>query len=179
LFVIEILNPQITQIDLRNLWITTEENMPEETFDKVAAVKLLNQIMEAELAGVVRYTHYSLMVFGHNRIPIVSWLRGEANTCLAHANEAGELVTHFGDHPSLKIGALLETHKHGINDILIESLEAERAGLALYKELYELVKDRSVLLEDYARRMIAEEQLHVGEVNKMLRKPGDIDQFKA
>ncbi len=153
--------------------------MTDEKFDTAAAVKLLNQIMEAELAGVVRYTHYSLMVFGHNRIPIVSWLRNEASTCLAHANEAGELVTHFGDHPSLKIGALLETHKHGINDILIESLEAERAGLALYRELYELVKDRSVLLEDYARRMIAEEQLHVGEVNKMLRKPGDIDQFKA
>jgi len=153
--------------------------MPEETFDKASAVKLLNQIMEAELAGVVRYTHYSLMVFGHNRIPIVSWLRNEATTCLAHANEAGELVTHFGEHPSLKIGALLETHKHGINDILIESLEAERTGLALYRDLFELVKDRSVLLEDYARRMIAEEELHVGEVNKMLRKPGDIDQFKA
>ena len=100
--------------------------MADETFDKAAAVKLLNQIMESELAGVVRYTHYSLMVFGHNRIPIVSWLRSEANTCLSHASEAGELVTHFGEHPSLKIGALLETHKHGINDILIESLEAER-----------------------------------------------------
>lgn len=150
-----------------------------EDFDKAAAVKLLNQIMEAELAGVVRYTHYSLMIFGHNRIPIVSWLRNEATTCLAHANEAGELVTHFGEHPSLKIGALLETHKHGINDILNESLEAENAGLALYKQLFELVRDRSVLLEDYARRMIAEEELHVGEVNKMLRKPGEITQFQS
>src|SRR6185312_3067533 len=149
--------------------------MSEETFDKAKAVELLNHIMEAELAGVVRYTHYALMIYGHNRIPIVSWLRNEANTCLAHANEAGELVTHFGEHPSLKIGALLETHKHGINDILLESLEAERAGLALY----ELTRDRSVLLEDYARRMIAEEELHVGEVNKMLRKPGDIDRFQA
>ena len=153
--------------------------MAEETFDKVTAVKLLNQIMEAELAGVVRYTHYSLMIFGHNRIPIVSWLRNEATTCLTHANEAGELVTHFGEHPSLKIGALLETHKHGVNDILLESLEAERTGLALYRELFELVRDRSVLLEDYARRMIAEEELHVGEVNKMLRKPGEITQFEA
>jgi bacterioferritin len=153
--------------------------MSEETFDKAKAVELLNHIMEAELAGVVRYTHYSLMIFGHNRIPIVSWLRNEATTCLSHANEAGELVTHFGEHPSLKIGALLETHKHGVNDILIESLEAERTGLALYRELYELVRDRSVLLEDYARRMIAEEELHVGEVNKMLRKPGDINQFQA
>ena len=153
--------------------------MSEETFDKTKAVELLNHIMEAELAGVVRYTHYSLMIFGHNRIPIVSWLRNEANTCLAHANEAGELVTHFGEHPSLKIGALLETHKHGVNDILIESLEAEKTGLALYKQLFELVRDRSVLLEDYARRMIAEEELHVGEVNKMLRKPGEINQFQA
>ena len=153
--------------------------MAEETFDKTAAVKLLNQIMEAELAGVVRYTHYALMIFGHNRIPIVSWLRNEANVCLAHANEAGELVTHFGEHPSLKIGALLETHKHGVNDILLESLEAERTGLALYRQLFELVRDRSVLLEDYARRMIAEEELHVGEVNKMLRKPGEITQFEA
>src|SRR6478752_7788302 len=129
--------------------------MPEETFDKAAAVKLLNQIMEAELAGVVRYTHYSLMVFGHSRIPIVSWLRGEAATCLMHANEAGEMVTHLGEHPSLKIGALLETQKHGINDILLESLEAEKHGLALYKQLYELARDRSVLLEDYARKMIS------------------------
>jgi bacterioferritin len=153
--------------------------MAEENFDKAKAVALLNKIMEAELAGVVRYTHYSLMVFGHNRIPIVSWLRGEANTCLSHANEAGELVTHYGEHPSLKIGALLETHKHGISDILIESLEAEKAGLALYRELYDLVKDRSVMLEDYARRMISEEEEHMGEVNKMLRKPGEIEPFKA
>lgn len=153
--------------------------MSEETFDKAKAVALLNKIMEAELAGVVRYTHYSLMVFGHNRIPIVSWLRGEANTCLSHANEAGELVTHYGEHPSLKIGALLETHKHGISDILMESLEAEKEGLAFYRELLDLTKDRSVLLEDYARRMISEEERHVGEVNKMLRKPGEITPFQA
>jgi bacterioferritin len=153
--------------------------MSDETLDIANAVKLLNQIMEAELAGVVRYTHYSLMVFGHNRIPIVSWLRGEATICLSHANEAGELVTHLGDHPSLKIGALLETHKHGINDILLESLEAEKVGLALYRQLLEAVTGKSVLLEDYARRMISEEELHIGEVNKMLRKPGDITQFAA
>ena len=153
--------------------------MSEQTFDQAAAVALLNEILETELAGVVRYTHYALMIFGHSRIPIVSWLRGEATTSLMHANEAGELVTHFGEHPSLKIGGLLETHKHGINDILLEALEAEKAGLGLYKRLLELVRDRSVLLEEYARKMIAEEERHVGEVNKMLRKPGEITQFTA
>jgi len=148
--------------------------MSEENLDRAAAVALLNEILETELAGVVRYTHYALMIFGHNRIPIVSWLRGEATTSLGHANEAGELVTHLGEHPSLKIGGLLETHKHGINDILLEALEAEKAGLALYRKLLDLARDRSVLLEEYARKMIVAEELHVGEVAKMLRKPGEI-----
>jgi bacterioferritin len=153
--------------------------MAKQDLDKSAVVKLLNEILETELAGVVRYTHYSLMIFGHNRIPIVSWLRGEATTCLTHANEAGEMVTHLGEHPSLKIGALLETEQHSINDILLESMEAEKAGLALYKRLLELVRDHSVFLEEYARKMISEEEMHLGEVNKMLRKPGEIARFKT
>src|SRR5437773_12246600 len=153
--------------------------MAEQQIEKNAVIALLNEILETELAGVVRYTHYSLMIFGHNRIPTVSWLRAEAETCLAHATQAGELVTQLGDHPSLKIGALLETHKHGVNDILIESLEAEKAGLDLYKQLLVIVKDRSVMLEEYARRMIAEEEQHIGEVNKMLRKPGEVLEFSA
>src|SRR6266508_5416404 len=126
--------------------------MSDTNLDKTVAVGLLNEILETELAGVVRYTHYALMVFGHSRIPIVSWLRGEATVCLAHANAAGEMVTHLGEHPSLKIGALLETQKHGINDILLESLEAEKIGLALYKKLLNLVSDRSIFLEEYARK---------------------------
>ena len=153
--------------------------MAEQDIDKKAVVGLLNEILETELAGVVRYTHYSLMVFGHSRIPIVSWLRGEAVNCLAHANEAGEMVTHLGEHPSLKIGALLETQKHGINDILLESLEAEKEGLVLYRKLLALVQDHSIFIEEYARKMISEEEMHLGEVNKMLRKPGDIGRFKA
>jgi len=153
--------------------------MAAQDFDKAAVVNLLNEILETELAGVVRYTHYSLMIFGHNRIPIVSWLRGEATTCLTNANEAGEMVTHMGEHTSLKIGALLETEQHSISDILLESMEAEKAGLALYKRLLELVRDRSVFLEEYARKMISEEEMHLGEVNKMLRKPGEIARFKT
>lgn len=150
-----------------------------EQIDKQAAVALLNQILEAELAGVVRYTHYSLMVFGHSRIPIVSWLRSQASEGLAHAYEAGELITHLGEHPSLKIGPLLETQQHEINDILLESLEAEKRGLELYYQLLALVKDKSVLLEEYARKMIAAEEMHLGEVNKMLRKPGEVREFSA
>lgn len=142
-------------------------------------VELLNRIMEFELAGVVRYNHYALMVFGYGRIPIVSWLRSEANNSLTHAQEAGELITALGGHPSLGIGPLLETHKHDIGDILRESLEHEGKAKALYYDLLELVKDNSVMLEEYARRMISAEEMHQAEVNKMLRKPGEIEAVKV
>jgi bacterioferritin len=147
--------------------------------DTQSAIKLLNRIMELELAGVVRYTHYSLMVYGYNRIPIVGWMKGNAQEGLAHAHRAGELVTLLGGHPSLKIGALLETEKHDIGDILRESLEHEQLALEAYYELLALADGgKSVLLEEYARELIVEEEMHLDEVNKMLRKPGDIGIYK-
>ncbi len=146
-------------------------------FDKAAVIDHLNKILELELAGVVRYTHYAFMIYGYNRIPIVSWMEKQAEESLRHAREAGELITHLGGHPSLAIGPLLETHKHGIGDILRESLEHERQALETYRELLSLVKDKSVLLEEYARRMISEEEMHQGEVDKMLRRPGEMESF--
>lgn len=149
----------------------------EQNLDKPAIVKLLNRILEMELAGVVRYTHYSLMVYGWGRLPLVTWLRDEANSGLLHAQEAGELVTHLGEHPSLAIGPLLETHNHDIDDILRESMQHEKETLALYKQLLRLAEGRSVLIEEYARGKVLEEERHLGEVDKMLRKPGDIGAF--
>ena len=147
--------------------------MPVKEIDDAAVVQLLNRILELELAGVVRYTHYSFMVYGYGRIPIVSWLRSQADESLLHAQEAGELITQLEGHPSLGIGPLLETHTHDIGAILEESLKHEDEGLAAYGDLLALVEGHSVLLEEYARRMISDETRHVGEVKKMLRAPGD------
>lgn len=141
------------------------------SMDKEKVVEALNQIMEVEYAGVVRYSHYALMVFGHNRIPICSWLRDQAKESLTHADQAGEHITALDGHPSLKIGKLLESHKHGINDILGESLEHELHGLEQYKQLLALVEGKSVWLEEYAREMIQEEEIHIAEVRKMMRAP--------
>ena len=148
-----------------------------ESYDKARVVGLLNRILETELAGVVRYTHYSLMVFGYNRIPIVSWLREQATESMAHAQQAGEMITALGEHPSLSIGALLETHKHDVGDILRESLENERAGLQLYKDLLAQVEGKLVWLEEYARAMVYAEETHASEVDKMLRRPGDVKTY--
>lgn len=137
-------------------------------------IESLNRILELELAGVVRYMHYSFMIFGHNRIPIVAWLRDQANESNAHAVQAGEHITAFGGHPSLKIGALLETHQHDVNEILKEAHEHEKEGLNAYYELLKLVEGKSILLEEYARDQISAEEMHLADIRKMMRKPGSI-----
>ncbi|MEF8700870.1 MAG: ferritin-like domain-containing protein [Candidatus Accumulibacter sp. UW26] len=148
-------------------------------FNREEAIALLNKIMELELAGVVRYTHYSLMVYGYNRIPIVDWMKKNAAEGLLHASRAGEMVTLLGGHPSLAIGPLLETHRHDIGDILRESLEHETVARAAYYQLLDLVTGKNVLLEEYARELIVDEELHTDEVNKMLRRPGDTAAFEV
>ena len=147
--------------------------------DNKKIIEALNKILELELAGVVRYTHYALMVYGYSRIPIISWLRSQATESLDHANRAGELITNLGGHPSLAIGPLLETHNHDIGNILRESLEHEKISLNSYKELLTLVEGQSVMLEEYAREMLYTEELHLGEVDKMLRNQGDVKPFSA
>jgi bacterioferritin len=153
-----------------------EVTMPagNQRLDEKKVIDVLNAILETELAGVVRYTHYSLMIFGHARIPIVKWMREQATEALAHAAEAGEHLTALGGHPSLKIGKLLETHKHNIDQILREAIEHERRGVNLYRELLELVRDKAVYVEVYARSMLRNEELHVTELEKMLRRPGEL-----
>lgn len=140
--------------------------------DKEQVVSLLNSILEHELAGVVRYTHYSFLIFGYNRIPIVSWLRDQANESLLHAHKAGELITQIGAYPSLEIGPLLDSHHHDVGTILREAAETESKALVLYRSLLGKVQGKSVMLEEYARQMIFAEETHAGEIDKMLRRPG-------
>jgi len=136
-------------------------------------LNLLNRILEQELAGVVRYTHYSFMVFGPSRIPIVSWFRSQAAEALLHAQQAGELITHLGAYPSLGIGPLLDSHQTDIMTMLRESLKSEEEALRLYRQLLSVVEGHSVMIEEYARQMIYAEEMHAGEVDKMLRRPGE------
>lgn len=146
--------------------------MAAKKLDTKAALKALNRILEAELAGVVRYTHYSFMVFGYSRIPIIGWLESQATESLQHARQAGEMITHLGGQPSLGIGQLLEAPHKSIGDIMRDALEHERSAMKLYRELLALAEGRSLVLEEYARGQIATEELHAGEIEKMLRHPG-------
>lgn len=137
--------------------------------DRNKTNELLNQIMEFELAGVVRYTHYALMVTGPNRIPIVQFFQGQANESLLHAQQVGEILTGLEGHPSLSIAPIEESYEHSLHAILTESLNHEKKALELYKQLLGAVENASIYLEEFARSMIKQEELHNIEIKKMLR----------
>ena len=140
-----------------------------EKLDDQKTIDLLNEIMEFELAGVVRYTHYSLMVTGPYRIPIVDFFKAQAGESLLHAQQAGEIITGMDGHPSLKIAPMEETSKHNVKDILEESLSHEQKALQLYKKFLHTVENASIYLEEFARNMIGQEEMHNLELKKMLR----------
>ncbi|MGJ5673837.1 MAG: ferritin-like domain-containing protein [Nostochopsis sp.] len=137
--------------------------------DQKKTIELLNTIMEFELAGVVRYTHYSLMVTGPNRIPIVTFFKAQASESLLHAQQVGEILTGLDGHPTLKIAPIEESYKHSVKHILEESLSHEKKALDLYKNLLDTVNDASIYLEEFARTMIGQEEMHNLELKKMLR----------
>ena len=131
--------------------------------------ELLNEIIELEMAGVVRYAHSSLMVSGPYRLPIVEFLQEQANESLQHALQAGEYITGMDGHPSQTIAHIEDVNDHSVNQILTESLEHEQKAVEKYKELLEEVADASIMLEEYARGQIGMEEQHALEIKKMLK----------
>ena len=136
--------------------------------NKKEIINKLSEIFVLELSGVVRYTHYSLMIFGYNRLPLIEFFKAQAVESLDHANLAGEHITGLGGHPPLNIDTIKETFNHDIKDILKETLAHEKQAIKVYYELLSVVGDESVYLEEYTRTMIGQEELHVLEVEKML-----------
>jgi bacterioferritin len=130
---------------------------------------VLNEILRAELAGVVRYTHYSLVITGPNRLPLVEFMRAQAAESLLHAQQVGEILTGLGGHPDQGIAPIEESHDHTIETILRESIAHERRALDLYRRLLELTTGHSIYLEEFSRGQIGAEELHVIEMNKLLR----------
>jgi bacterioferritin len=143
---------------------------PKFNFDVDRVTEQLDRILQMELAGIIYYTHYSFMIYGHARIPITSWLRDNATESLAHAQEAGEMIMRLHRRPALGIAQLPTTRHNTIDEIITESVEREEAGVQLYRDLLAVIKDKSVVLEEYAQRMVAAEAVHIREMELMLMK---------
>ena len=140
-----------------------------ENVNREKVISILNEIMKYELAGVVRYTHSALMVVGPYRESLITYFNEQSSESLTHAQSAGDLLVSLGGHPSQDISIIKETNEHSIASLLEESLEHERKAVSLYKELLSEVVDKSIYLEEYAKEMIKNEEIHSLTVEKMLK----------
>jgi bacterioferritin len=140
-----------------------------DNLNKEQTINVLNKIYQYELVGVVRYTHYALMITGRDRISLTTFFKDQANESLAHSLQAGDILTGIGGHPSLEIPKIEETNKHDTVNLLNESAVHEQNAIILYKELLSVVEGSSVYLEEYAREMIKTEEIHGMEIYKMLK----------
>ena len=142
------------------------------TLQKIDQKKInttLNEIMVYELAGVVKYTHFALMVTGPSRIILDKFFKSQAEESLLHAQQAGELLTGLGGHPSQKIPSISESNKHSVKDLLVQSVNHEEIAISLYNDLLSLSENKSLYIEEYSREMIKTEEMHSIEIKKMLR----------
>lgn len=138
------------------------------TNNEKPALACLGRIFQAEMAGIIRYLHYSFMVMGHNRIPIQKWFRDRAIECMDHAVTVGEKITSLGGHPPIVTATVEETNIHSVDQLLQECQRFEEGALAMYKDLAKLAGD-DIALEELARDFVRRETEHVDEVRKMLR----------
>ena len=125
-------------------------------------IEILNKIMEYELSGVVRYTHYALMITGRDRISLAQFFKDQASESLLHAQEAGEIVTGLKGHPSVKISIIEESNKHFHNPIF------DYVGDSI-KDLYIWEKSRHVLVVDHGNIINRISHLNYKVISKRYR----------
>jgi bacterioferritin len=137
--------------------------------NKNEVIKALNEALEGELGEMVRYIHHSFHVYGHGRNPIVGLLRARAKESMDHAILLGEKIIALGGNPTAKVSEVLEPKKETVEEILKDTLAAEKESLETYKKYLPLVQD-DVALDFLLRKQIADEQEHVDELEKLLRE---------
>ncbi|MEM6753898.1 MAG: ferritin-like domain-containing protein [Cyanobacteria bacterium P01_C01_bin.38] len=136
-------------------------------FNRDKAINYLQQILEFELAGVVRYTTYSLMVNGESN-EIVDFLREQAEESLFHSRKVGEVLVSINGNPQPRITPITELESYSVRDILSASLAHEKQALGLYEELLDSLKGSNSDIEEFISNMIEEEGHHTQELAEMI-----------
>lgn len=120
-----------------------------------------------EVAGAVRNLHYSFLVFGPGRKPVVEFFRKEAAEAMDHAALLGEKIIALGGHPTTNAQPVKEPREHTIDALLRESIKYEEQAVRMYEGILGLVQDDTALRVLFENQVLAEQE-HVEELRKYL-----------
>jgi bacterioferritin len=122
-----------------------------------------------EIETAIRNLHFSFLIFGPSRKPVVEFFRDEVEESIRHATMLGEKITALGGLPAIRVRAVHEPQGHTLEAILKESIRHEEEAVATYTKLLELVKEDAPLRVLFENQVL-EEQEHVEELRKYLRE---------
>jgi bacterioferritin len=137
--------------------------------NKQTVIKKLNEMMNIELNGAMKYIQYSYFVFGVRRKPIVEFLREQAEESIGHAMKVGDKIVALGGNPTVTVNEDLKARKITIEQILKESILIETKALNGYMNILKDVED-DVVMDGFIRDFVTEESGHLEEVEKMIRE---------
>jgi bacterioferritin len=125
----------------------------------------LNDALEREMSNVVSYLHYSFMVRGVNRGPLVEFFRGQAQESFGHATRLGEKIVALGGQPSIRVEPIRELKSGTAEAMLREELGREKEEVMRYIALLKLVEN-DIALRVMLEEIVKDEQEGIEELER-------------
>ncbi len=128
-------------------------------------IENLNKALSLELAGIIQYSQHSYLVTGIEREVYKEFFREQADEAKDHALFLGDKVVALGGVPTVEPAMIRQSTD--LLEMLKLDLELEREALAIYMVAWDSCGDEDLPTRFWLEGQIAEEQLHVEELEKL------------
>lgn len=125
----------------------------------------LNKALSLELSGIIQYSQHSYLVTGLYREVYKKFFRDQAEEAQEHAITVGDKIVALGGIPTVEPAMIRQSTS--LEEMLKQDLELERNALAGYMEAWRSCGDEDLATQFWLEERIAEEQLHVEELEKL------------
>lgn len=128
-------------------------------------IENLNHALSMELAGVIQYSQHSYLVTGIEREIYRGFFRDQAEEAQEHAETLGDKIVALGGLPTVEPAMIRQSTD--LKEMLRQDLELEREAMAAYMSAWNSCDEANLPTKFWLEERIAEEQLHVEELEKL------------
>jgi bacterioferritin len=128
-------------------------------------IENLNRALSLELSGIIQYSQHSYLVTGVEREIYKEFFRDQAEEAQKHALFLGDKLVALGGIPTVEPAMIRQATD--LTEMLQQDLELEREALGAYMEAWNSCADEDMPTRFWLEGQIAEEQLHVEELEKL------------
>ncbi len=132
-------------------------------------VDALNRALADEISDIIKYQNQAYMVLGPSRDATYEAFENIAKGEMKHMEKLSKRIVGLGGTPTVNAKNIEQTNV--IEDMLKMDADDERNGIASYKKIRDIAKkDNELATVKLIEDIIQDEQDHLDEINKMLRR---------